>query len=698
MTNKKYLTNKKNKYRGGKKLKKKVKTNKKTQKKEKKKDEKIKPREIGRILSNIHILLSFPSIEFLPSTNIFNKNNTGHYLNMIDYQELASIINDNSKYKKSPTIQKIFNYQSYQLEPEEKIIFNYKNIKCDNLIIKEQKNHNVRLLFLYLLECNTSDRLKQIIKMEGGDGGFDLNEMINYDVDHKRDEFEEFQKQEKIEEEKRKKEEEYEKIRELEREKERVREMEREKIEERKEKEEEERRRMMENEKEREIQKEESFKDEIQEKNEILMEDKEEVGEQEEKTIDEKIDEEEDKLEELKERHEEFQESKEVKEKEEKRLLEKDIQMKIDFEKQLHEKERKIKEEAMKERMEMEKQINIKIKGFEEFLEDKKVSNVASNSFAIYNVNWFNVCCGLEKYDESFEEEVQNQINEMGLIINEEEITESLKELFEDEEILISFKNMIKNRLLTCSEIEPPSFFEKLFTDSFGTFKNCDERSPQSILYLYDGYTEFLEKTIELSKLERILILIYCETRQHILSKYISLELIRRDETKTKKEKVISILDKIMKGDKTIIKKNDKILEEQMKLKFKGFKEKKLLEIIERERIRESQNINNITLQENNLELLSDQKEYQEKEEGPGFFDKLKNLFEKNKDENISFEIALTPNEKLAYEKAMKKMKGGGNKISYELTPKEKNDICNQMKEEKNIYKTQLNVVNDCFN
>ena len=59
--------------------------------------------------------------------------------------------------------------------------------------------------------------------MEGGDGGFDFNEMINYDVDHKRDEFEEFQKQERIEEEKRKKEEEYEKIRELEREKERVR-------------------------------------------------------------------------------------------------------------------------------------------------------------------------------------------------------------------------------------------------------------------------------------------------------------------------------------------------------------------------------------------------------------------------------------------------------------------------------------------
>ena len=48
-----------------------IKKNKNT--KSKKPKEKIKPEKIGRILSNIHILLSFPSIEFLPSTNIFEK-------------------------------------------------------------------------------------------------------------------------------------------------------------------------------------------------------------------------------------------------------------------------------------------------------------------------------------------------------------------------------------------------------------------------------------------------------------------------------------------------------------------------------------------------------------------------------------------------------------------------------------------------
>ena len=46
----------------------------------------------------------------------------------------------------------------------------------------------------------------------------------------------------------------------------------------------------------------------------------------------------------------------------------------------------------------------------------------------------------------------------------------------------------------------------------------------------------------------------------------------------------------------------------------------------------------------------------------------------------------------------MKKMKGGGENISYELTQKEKNDICNKINDEKNIYKEQLDMVNYCFN
>ena len=209
-------------------------------------------------------------------------------------------------------------------------------------------------------------------------------------------------------------------------------------------------------------------------------------------------------------------------------------------------------EKAIKNRQEMEKRIELKLKGFEEFLENKKVANVSKNSFALYNVNWFNVCCGFEKLDDTFEEEINKKILDMGIVINENEITENLFQLFEDKRELVNFKKMIKNRLITCCEINPPSFFEKLFSDSFGTFKPCDKKdAPQSILYLYDDYRTFLEKDIFLSKLERVLILIYCETRQHNLSKYISLEIIHKENEKKRSKNIRSILDEIMKGDKT---------------------------------------------------------------------------------------------------------------------------------------------------
>ena len=48
-----------------------------------------------------------------------------------------------------------------------------------------------------------------------------------------------------------------------------------------------------------------------------------------------------------------------------------------------------------------------------------------------------------------------------------------------------------------------------------------------------------------------------------------------------------------------------------------------------------------------------------------------------------------------AYQKAMKKMNVGG-PISYESTEKEKNEVCNKIKNEKNIYKYLLNMVDYC--
>ena len=687
MPNRKKLTHKKSKPRGGRKVNKK-----KTASKNRKKSSKqLKPESIGKILSDVHILLSFPSIEFLPSTNIFNKGNddkdkTGHYLQMIDYQDLANMINKNPHYKKSPTIQSIFNYKSYKLEDEGEIIFNYKNIKCDNLILKEQKDYNVKVLFLHLLECNIEERLKEIIQF-GGDTNYNLEDMLMYDMNKEGDENDdqganENQNDNNNDEEK------------MQKELEHVREIERERIMERRRLERELIEKEEQQQKENRLNEEQKFEKEIEEQRNRTDEDKLNI---ERTPIHKELSEEKELLNDIKQYKDELSKQKEeINEKVEEEVKSEMIQEKL-FEEKMNEEEKKVKEKAMEERMNMEKMIEMKVKGFESYLENRKISNLSKNSFAIYNVNWFNVCCGIEKYDNTYEETIQQQISDMGLIINEEDIVNNLLKLFEDKGELSKFKKMIKNRLISCSEIDPPSFFDKLFTDSFGTMKQCDERSPQSILYLYDGYKRFIERDIpELSKLDKVLILIYCETRQHNLSKYISLEILRKDNDKKKKLK--SILDKIMQSDKKIIQKNDKILEEQEKLKYDKIKEKRIKEETKKNNMKTLINKNNIIIQKNKIKDLEEEHVVDPKEEykkqGKGFFDKLLNLFEDNA-ESPTFDIRLTPKERETYQRVIDKMKGGGS-ISYESTEKEKNETCNKIKNENNIYKNQLSMVNHC--
>ena len=394
------------------------------------------------------------------------------------------------------------------------------------------------------------------------------------------------------------------------------------------------------------------------------------------------------------------------------REIDQNLQEKEELEKRLKEERKEMIEKAIKDRHEVEKRIDIKLQGFEEFLENRKVTNVAKNSYALYNVNWFNVCCGFEKLDDSFEEEVQKQIIDMGIVIDESEIKENLLRLFEEKRELINFKRMIKNRLISCSEIEPPAFFEKLFTNSFGTFKPCDKRAPQSLLYLYDDYRTFLEKDIFLTKLDRVLILIYCETRQHHLSKYISLEIIRRENDSKRKKNIISLLDKLMSSDKSIIRHNEKLLEQQTKLKYEQYKRQKLEEERERNNIKNMVSENNIILQKNKLGKLVEEREEKIEEtreiaikrnnENPGFLSRIIDIFENNKSSPV-FELTLTPKEREAYQKSVQKMKGGmsvsnDNLIKYGVTNESKNALCNKIKGEKNIYKEQMDMVNNCFN
>ena len=88
---------------------------------------------------------------------------------------------------------------------------------------------------------------------------------------------------------------------------------------------------------------------------------------------------------------------------------------------------------------------------------------------------------------------------------------------------------------------------------------------------------------------------------------------------------------------------------------------------------------------------------YQEEKE-PGIIQRIWKLFEKNK-EGVDFELNLTPNEKKAYQKAMKKMKGGSLTpiLQYTMTKDAKQNVCNKIKDEKNIYLDQLYLIDECF-
>ena len=107
------------------------------------------------------------SIKFLPTSRIFKEKATGHYLSMIDLEDLLDIMTKYPDYKKSPTIQGIFNYKSFKLMDADKITFKYNDLKCDDLVSKEKRNLNLKKLFLNILNCNTTESLKDIIQKAG---------------------------------------------------------------------------------------------------------------------------------------------------------------------------------------------------------------------------------------------------------------------------------------------------------------------------------------------------------------------------------------------------------------------------------------------------------------------------------------------------------------------------------------------------
>ena len=108
------------------------------------------------------------------------------------------------------------------------------------------------------------------------------------------------------------------------------------------------------------------------------------------------------------------------------------------------------------------------------------------------------------------------------------------------------------------SENKPPSSllfgeYPKRAVFTLLSFNDCDKREG-GVLYLYDEYKRFLTKKSEdgLSKLDKVKLLIFCETRQHLLSKYLGLEMIRLNDKKY--SEIRNILKTIYRLDKEIIK------------------------------------------------------------------------------------------------------------------------------------------------
>ena len=151
----------------------------------------------------------------------------------------------------------------------------------------------------------------------------------------------------------------------------------------------------------------------------------------------------------------------------------------------------------------------------------------------------------------------------MGIYIKKSDIIENLKKL----ESNIDFRLIIKKRLFDCAK-NPRTFFDRLFGSiSFPSFEACESNKGKGVLYLYDEYRRFLNSETDddkMKKVDKVKVLIYCETRQHLLSKYISLEMVRLNDKNY--SDVRSILNKIYNLDKEIITENDK--------KIKEFKER----------------------------------------------------------------------------------------------------------------------------
>ena len=295
---------------------------------------------------------------------------------------------------------------------------------------------------------------------------------------------------------------------------------------------------------------------------------------------------------------------------------------------------------------------------------DSKDIVLNNSNFVINDVNWFNVCLGMELLDPGFEYKVNSEIERLGLVIDKEVLLKNIHTLMQNPKVKDTLKSAIHTRLLACTK-KPKTFMDTLLNRiSFDSCTSCDLRDKGALLYLYDEYKPIMNSNIDgISTMDITIILIYCETRQRLLSYYISLEILRRKNDPISYIK--GILKKIYRVDKVEIKKNEEALLQRR--------------LVEEEQ-RKKQLINNILNDEgksNTIDFV------------------MEDLL--TKDDNTDNFIEEQNNYIQGIENKEDIFKGGGSESKMFSYTKDYNEgICNKVNRTKNIYHPDINHLEDC--
>ena len=232
-------------------------------------------------------------------------------------------------------------------------------------------------------------------------------------------------------------------------------------------------------------------------------------------------------------------------------------------------------EDPIDEELFLQKSEELQIK-VQKVMEKEKLQ-ISNNELVFYNIDWFNVCTGIQLLDNHFEGLIKERLSKLKYEVKISRVNKTFKELMNDSDDLFNLKRTVKKRLLKCSD-KSESYYDQLMSN-FRKDEN-DLKSDTGIFYLYEEYRHFLHNVRSpINRLHLIELLIYCEERQMLLSAYVSHELMRRRNNIS--SSVDKILERIFVLDADIIKKNE---EEKKKREEEKEKEKEEEERKERER------------------------------------------------------------------------------------------------------------------